>query len=567
VDVAAGRLTVAPAGSAVGVPWLARLVSALVAGKLVLLFVLAWNSRFVMDEFQQLGFAKYFPGDFFATIWPAKAIGYAVFYKAAHLVGWDAVSILLAGRMQGAILACATLTLLYLCARALGDDRLRALLVLLVLLCFSNFMERIFRTIAEPLAVFFAVASLLVVLRAAERGPRSVMLAGALGGLAFLATQKAIYHNLALGLALVGTAAYAHNYLAGLRRGAWLVLGWTMPVIAYCLIFGGTDPVPIARHLFLGPVEVATQGGNVYTGLRQFVVQTLLRNALLYSFCFAGMALALARFGALDERRRIALLFTIVIAGLVFSHNQPWPYVFIMALPFMALWAPLAFDRLASRDRYRRLTVIATVAAVVLSFGRNVAYLAIDNASQLELVGRAEALVGPDEHYFDGVSMLPNRREPSILWLDRLHIVRTLEDGDHSEAYRVFSASPPKLILWSNRMDGILPVVAPLLRERYVAVGPNLRMVGRQMLAGRSETFDVPFTGLYGLYGETGEPLAGQVEVNGKLLTSPLRLAAGKHSVTLRSGPVTALLLPVGSYRGALKAGRDNDQLFARVYD
>ncbi|MFT4161536.1 hypothetical protein, partial [Shinella sp.] len=63
-----------------------------------------------------------------------------------------------------------------------------------------------------PLAVFFAVAALLVVLRARELSGRQLVIAGVLSGLSFLATQKSIYFNFALGLGL-GTPPRA----AGLR--------------------------------------------------------------------------------------------------------------------------------------------------------------------------------------------------------------------------------------------------------------------------------------------------------------------------------------------------------------
>ncbi|TGT34736.1 hypothetical protein, partial [Mesorhizobium sp. M8A.F.Ca.ET.167.01.1.1] len=88
-------------------------------------------------------------------------------------------------------------------------------------------MERVFRTIAEPLALFFAVAALLAVLRARELGGRQLVAAGILSGLSFLATQKSVYFNVALGLGLVADAALARRYAAGVARGAWLVLGWT----------------------------------------------------------------------------------------------------------------------------------------------------------------------------------------------------------------------------------------------------------------------------------------------------------------------------------------------------
>lgn len=541
-------------------------LSVLIALKIVLLFTLAWNARFVMDEFVQLGWAKYFSSGLFHTIWHAKAVGYAVFYEIAHLIGWDARSILLAGRMQTALLACATIALVYACARALGEDRVRALVIVLLLLCFSNFMERIFRTIAEPLAVFFAVAALLVVLRARElKGPQLVA-AGILSGLSFLATQKSVYFNLALGLGLVADAALMRRYAAGMARGAWLVLGWTVPIIAYCFVFGGADPVPVARNLIFGPLEIATRGGGDYGGLRQFVLQTLVRNYVLYTVCFSGMALSLMQIMKLDARRRIALIFSVVVTVLVFAHSQPWPYVFIMALPFMSLWSLTLFDGVA-RVRYLRVAWIALATAMAVSFVANVLYLRFDNAAQLELVARAESLLAPGERYFDGVGMLPNRMEPTTLWLDKHYVLKTLRESGHSDAYNVLSKSPPKLILWSYRMDYIYPVVAPLILNSYVRIAPNLRIAGSRIYPGQRKIFDVPIAGSYALYSADGTPLWGQVEIDGTVLGPPFHLATGPKTVTLRNGTGEALLLPTGSYAGHFKDGGDNELLFDGVYD
>lgn len=543
------------------------LLGVLIALKIVLLFTLAWNARFVMDEFVQLGWAKYFANGMFGTVWHAKAVGYAIFYEIAHLIGWDATSILLAGRMQTALLACATIAFVYACARALGEDRIRALVIVLLLLCFSNFMERIFRTIAEPLAVFFAVAALLVVLRARELRGWQLVAAGALSGLSFLATQKSVYFNVALGLGLVADAALTRRYAAGIARGAWLVLGWSVPIIAYCFIFGGMDPVPIARSLIFGPLEIAMRGGADYGGLRRFVLQTLARNYVLYVFCFSGMALSLMQIMKLDERRRIALIFSVVVTALVFAHDQPWPYVFIMALPFMSLWSLTMLDGLATRVRYLRFAWIALATAMAISFVVNLLYLRFDNAAQRELVARAESLLAPDERYFDGVGMLPNRMEPTTLWLDKHYVLATLREGRNSAAYNVLGKSPPKLILWSYRMDYIYPVVAPLIVNSYVRIAPNLRIAGSRLYPGERKIFEVPIAGSYALYSADGTPLRGEVEIDGAMLDPPFNLTTGPKTVTLRNGAGEALLLPAGSYAGHFKAGGDNDLLFDGVYD
>jgi hypothetical protein len=436
--------------------------------------------------------------------------------------------------------------------------------IVLVLLSFSNFIERSFRTIAEPLAVFFAVAALFIVLRGNADRPRTLLATGCLSGLSFLSTQKAIYFDAAFGIALFTDAALARRYRDGVVRGAWLVVGWLIPIIAYCFLFGGANPLPIARNLVLGPVEVATVGGDVYSNLRTYVWQTLMRNALLYTFCFAGMALAWARIASLDGRTRMALVSTSVVAALVFAHNQPWPYVFIMALPFVSLWCVKLFDRIGS-DRQRLAWAVLGI-AIIASFGRNIQYLKIDNASQMDVVARAEALLAPDETYFDGTAMLPNRKEPSTLWLDRAYVLKTLRERENSEAWRILSKTPPKVILWTYRMDAIEPVISPLIRDSYVQVAPNIRLAGRPVTGNKPVTFRVPVSANYRLYDFRGDPVPGTLAVNGKLLDQPFRLSKGQY-LTLTPGAGEALILPERQYAGLFKPGPDDPALFANVYN
>jgi hypothetical protein len=541
---------------------------ALIAAKIATLFVIAWNRRFVMDEFVQFGWAKYIPEQIAPmAAHQIKAEGYALFFYPAHLAGWDARSMLLIGRMEMTLLACGTLAIVYASARSLGQSKLRSALIVLILLSFSNFIERVFETRGDPLSVFFAAAALLVALRGPDR-VKWIVAAGVLSGLAFVSTQKAVYFNFALGVALVGDGALERRFVQGLARGALLVLGWVVPIAIYCLVLGGGHAPAVAHNLFFGPAAVMSPNiAAEYGGLRQYVVQTLVQNLLLYAFCFAGMLIALLRIARLERARRTALIFSVVITALVFAHSQPWPYVFVMALPFMALWALEPFDALAARPLWLPAAKAVLAVAVAASFVSNVRYLRIDNHDQLALVARAESLVGPDEVYFDGVGMLPDRREPSTLWLDRHAILQTVREGKRSEAWRIFETAPPKVILWSYRMDAILPVVAPLIRDSYVQVAPNIRMAGVRLRRGVPTTFDAPIAGKYALYDSSGWPVAGQLQVDGAGGGSPVILRRGPISVMLRTGPPQALLVPEGSYAGRFSPGNDNRELFARVYD
>lgn len=542
-------------------------LGAFIATKIVVLFALAWNRVFIMDEFAQLGWAKYLGHGMFRTVWPSKTVGFTVFAKLADLIGWNAKSVLLVGRMETALLACGTLAIVYASARAIGEMRRQSGLVVLILLCFSNFIERVFETRAEPLATFFGAAALLVAVWGEPR-PRRVFFSGILGGLAFLSTQKAIYLDVALGLALVGDSLLHKRNRQAVVRGGWLVFGWSVPVVLYCFGFGGNHPLPIAQNLVFGPLGVASpQTAAEYGGLRHFVVQTLIRNSLLYLFCFGGMALALARLPRLSGSRRIALIFSVVITALVFAHNQPWPYIFVMALPFLALWAPEAFDALAGKPLYLAAAWAVLVIAIGASFVRNVQTLRLDNHAQLALVARAEKLLAPHDVYFDGIGMLPNRAESSTLWLDRHAILETRREGHQSEAWGIFAHSPPKIILWSYRMEAIEPVVGPLIRESYVQVAPNVRIAGIRLRRGQATAFNVPIGATYALYDLNGVLLRDYFNLDGSDVKQPVPLKRGPTVIVFRIGPPEALLLPEGVYAGLLKAGADDKSLFARVYE
>ena len=520
-----------------------------------------------MDEFWQLNQSKLVGHGFYTNFWPAKAIGYALFYQPARWLASSATSMLLVGRLETALLACGTLAIVYATARSLGQSRMRSALILLVLLSFSNFIERIFETRAEPLATFFGAAALLVAVRASDRSLR-IAAAGVLSGLAFLATQKAIYFNVALGLALVGDAALSRRFALGFERGSWLVLGWLLPVIAYCLVFGGTDPLPVAQNLVFGPVGVASpQTAAEYGGLRQFVVQTLVRNLLLYLICFAGMVLALLRLRRIEGALRIALIFTWIVTALVFAHNQPWPYVFVMALPFMALWAMGPFDALASKWAFSTAAWGVFAVAILASFVTNAQHLRRDNRDQLALVRQAEKLVSPNELYFDGIGMLPNRYEPNYRWLDVHNVKETLREGQASWPYQAFANTPPKLIIWSYRMDAIEPVIGPLVRDSYVQIAPNIRIAGIRLRSGEAATFVVPVAGSYELYDLEGRPVeAAEVRVDGAPAQMPLSLSKGRVSISYSGGTAEALLLPKGNYAGLVRPGEDNKMLFSGVY-
>ena len=163
--------------------------------------------------------------------------------------------------------------------------------------------------------------------------------------------------------------------------------------------------------------------------------------------------------------------------------------------------------------------------------------------------------------------MLPNRSEPSTLWLDKAFVLKTLREGRNSEAYRIFAQSPPKVIIWSSRMDAIEKVVRPLIRDSYVKVGANVLLAGRQLSRETEVAFDPPVAGQYQLYDVGGKPLRGSVQVDGAEVSAPFALSGERKTLVRRGGPAIAFLLPAGTPPGPIQPQAPDHSLFDRVYD
>ncbi|MEI4487767.1 glycosyltransferase family 39 protein [Frigidibacter sp. MR17.14] len=449
------------------------LLRLLIGLKLCLLAALAFNTRFVMDEFWTLSQTTWLWDGFFTTIWPEKSVLYVVFYDLARRIGTDSVSMLLIARAMTAGVAMITCALVWRIARHSGQSALMAALGVMVLLSFSNFMERGFRLRSEPLALLFALLALWVTMRGPADRTGRLILAGIFSGLAFLTTQKSIYFNVALGMALVVDALALRRPASALRRGTLLIGGWLIAVATYVLGFGGMAPLGVLRALFLGPIEVATVAHELYPGIRGFVGQTFVRNIALYIPCLAGLAVMLAGLPRLAPPQRIHAIFTLVMAVLVFTHDQPWPYVFTMVLPVLAICPGHLLTR--SREGIgAKVVLMLLVAGISAGFVRNVAYFDHDNRVQLAFIRQAEALVPLGETYFDGIGMLPARRMAPRLWLDAMAVSRANAAGPDGALPNALAEERPELIIQSYRTDAIRPVIAGLVDTRYVHDGEDL---------------------------------------------------------------------------------------------
>lgn len=544
--------------------------SAFIALKVITLALLAHNTLYVMDEFQQGGYAKHIAAGFYQAFYPLKTILFAYFYWPAYELGETSAQAMLIARYQTALLAVAILGLVYLVSRNMGRDKVEALFAVCVTLAFSTFMERVFRVRSEPLALFFAM-TVLWLLTLEKKTRWKVLWAGALSGAAFLTTQKAVYFNVAFGLAIIGEGAIRKAYKDAIVRSVIYTSGWLAAVAVYSIYFRGAEFADVIRRIFTAPMRLAAHGGEYYPNLAEFIYQTLYRNVLPYGLCFAGVAIAFAKRKSLTPSGWTALIATTVITVLVFRHNQPWPYVFIMAIPFLALFSAEAPKALIDiRPNVMRWVFVALLVVLYFSFERNIGYFGNSNVAQNRVSMEAESLLGPDDYYCDGVGMLVKKRFTAGAWWDARAIKGIADDatrGDFSKIEKVFSFEPKVWVL-NYRVQKLMSLLRPYLEKSYVRIYPNALVSGASLASGKETIFVNRWKGAYRLYSANGEKVISPVYIDGELVEGPFLLEVGERTLRLGGGAGGLYLLPedIGG-RFTIPPGSRPFYLFPKVYN
>ncbi len=561
---------VPPEGERVG--RLARaILVAVLAFRVLLLPALAWNSRYVMDEYTQADYPLYLPMRFYVGLDPIKTVLYVYVYDVAHRLSRSAIGVLHAARLEGALLAFLVGSATFGISRRLGLSRFHSLFGAGVLFSFTNFMERSFRIRSDTVAVFFAVAAAFVAV--GEEGLRRAAAAGFLAGAAFLSTQKAVYAVAAFGVAYAVSGLRAlPARRQGTRLGAY-VGGIAAALLLYGAWFDLQRPWRVIAMIFVSPLRFPPLWNNPYdVGIRGlFVLQTLERNPVSYALGAAGLVLSLSRFRSASPRLRFASVAASVLALLVFLHEQPWPYVFVMALPLLSVFAAGGLSWLEAWVSARGAWVrLAACALLGLQLPRNLAYLRHDNGLQNEVVEYAEHLLAPADRYFDGIGMVATRYPAEAVSWEALilgGVHSELARGDDRSIRRILDGRP-KLWILNYRVLQLRDFLPRLLDASYVRVHPNVLLSGAALRTGAAASFVNRWPGRYRLYEPDGSAAGERWRLDGGEREGDSFVSEGVHDVSVVSAGGPRYLLPSGTtFFAPLPVATPPYDLFQGVYD
>lgn len=545
------------------------LLAALIALKLGFLAWFAWHARWVMDEFAQGYLGHTVEQGLYRALDPIKTALPQVLFASLLHGGLASAEIHHGWRLMTLSAALGVIVLVAVIARRLFASWTAALFAVFVLLSFSNFLENAFVVRNDTFAVLFVVGAFAAALLV-RQPVLAASAAGALAGVAFLCTQKTAYHTAAFGLGMLIVGFGARGFRGALARGALFTVGFATPLLLYAVAFGGFQFPGVLRAMFSSPLALTSLLADYSQGLGKYVVQTLARNPVAYLVAASGLGFALSRWREAPGRVNAAAVSTVLIVLLVFSHQQPWPYVFLMAIPFLAVWAPFALRLLAAPRRLWGLGALLLLLS--LSFVRNVQHLSDTSASQFELVREAERQLAPDDRYFDGIGMIPTRhiagRHPWWWWdFPTLSILRARWDqGDRAEIDDILRAQP-KLWIVNYRLSAFQERLGPTWWAATVRVSEFILLTGCRVDPGRESLFENLWQGEYALFDRDGKAVADPVIVDGVPCGAPCRVGLGSHRVS-NPGSAVRFLLPhdfVGSgplpHEGAVR------DLFAGIYD
>jgi len=524
--------------------------------KLAFLVYLGWNTQYIMDEYWLAGHSQLLSANPYQDFWPAKPLLYACFFWIANELGSNTVEVMHLARVETLVLAFGGLGILYGIARNVGLDRLESMLSLAVVLGFSSYMERIFMIRPEPLSLFVTLIALYLVTRGRD-SLRIYLIAGLLCGVAFLCSQKAVYFNLALGLALVGDWLLRGSFRRAVVSGAILVAGWAIAILVYALYFWfqGAEYGAVVGQGIDGSTSNALYGHLVYgDALKDFLILTFARNAPLYALAILAWLIMVPRLRVMSPPERMAWIFTGTIFALVYLHKAPWPYNFIMAIPFLGIWGARCFVQFAAlfpQSASLALRVAAFMiplwAVLLLSFGRNVVYLANGNHLQNLKVTVAESMLSPTDTYADGTGMIVTRqRAGDEQWWAKgpLTQIRALaEKGDYSMIETVL-ADQPKLWIHTYRTFRIWDILTPYFEHSYLSIEPNIFVTGSLLAPDRVTQFRNRWQGRYSLFHANGQEVREAVKIDGIATHPPFDLPLGTYRIGPVAGDTELFLLP-----------------------
>jgi hypothetical protein len=510
-------------------------------------------AQYIMDEFLHFSWGGdiHFGVRPYVDYVPFKSQLGILLYSLAYKLSSATEGILLINRHTAFVFVILSLYVLFRLHRQVFGNARGGLWAVLWTLSCSTFREHSFSIRVDMMATGLALVGLHVFLK--ESTWRRALAAGLLLGTAFCTTQKSLYFIVAFVVSfwLVRRQTIAET----IREFAAFALGGLAAFSAYVLVFGsGGHHFDVVKATFFSEKALSLALEGQYRGLGAFYWQTFSRNIPFYCLAFAGLGYAIAGWRAQRREQRFLCCFSLTVLALLVLHREPWPYVFVLIIPFLGAYAGAVSDRaveaLTASPRAAMIPAVALLVTVgIQQTVRNEDYAGVECFPQMHTVRAAESVLGPNDTYFDGVRMVGTRKYCASVILEQrvLNDLITNWETEGPTFLDSLRTSECKVIIYNYRLARLPKAFHEFLRNHYV-------LMDRNVFASGCEISTSPASCELIWAGEYGTLINGEcrnVVIDGKPITDlagGIRLAAGQHQVTFE-GNGAFLLIPVEARR------------------
>jgi hypothetical protein len=397
-------------------------------------------------------------------------------------------------------------------------------------------------------------------IRAKPMGALSYMFAGGVAVAALFIAVKALVYVIPLSFVILVFPSPAH------RRSRWqLGLAWlagallATGIIRLCYWTGGKWELYLSVFHGVTKYSASGAGGNArfwpWGTLSRLLGQTPLVLAMTTAACFA-VAAELWRRGRAglnwDGILPEVLLLAVAFGGLM-ANPTPYPYNVLHVAPYAFLLASrygtVIWKQVQDSPRLWPFTASVIIFAHLAPFGYAVQrHLNYSNSRQTILMSLAENLTdAAKDPVYDGIGLVPTRPTIHFQWyLHSLNLQLVKEPGHRVRD--MLGARPAAVFIPSYRTDWLSEEDHAFVRERYVAVADDFRVLGKVLPAGGG-TFEIFHPGRYRISSFQGSDLAA--EGSGSSGRIPALSDEASFTVTLDGAPVSSLPveLTVGIHR------------------
>lgn len=449
-------------------------------------------------------------------------------------------------------------------------DHFYGIITVLLLCCFTTFLERSFRIRTDLLSTLFSMPALVVLSGSFISGPL-LIISGFFLGLAFLTTQKAIYFIVSFYATIIISRIYLTGInMAGLKKlvveCSAILTGLIIPIsILILYIFSSGTTNNFFKQCFFH----AMQAGLIektYSYTWNYLAQSLQNDIFFWVLGIAGIFVLL--FETLELIKNKALIssckiktdrniismgvWSITILFFIIHHEIKFPYVFINIAPTLSICGSLILVQLlqpghlnAPKKEIKFKLCGFSIVFFLLLTSVKWHHSALQQSSILQsqkaVMTRLDNITKNNDAVFDGIGIAVTRKKATPYSFTARWYNERRADPEFN-IIETIKRTQPKALINNYRLNRLQKNEIQFLENHFVHDWANIHVVGKKIThIGPKKTkliINLLASTRYAIVSE----LRKNITLNGNIPKPVMFLPAGNHEIVIKGKSQDILL-------------------------